>query len=69
MRRMGVAITTETRVRVEERLKTGPLYTVAQVRSAARSAFATICGGPAPASPQGPLGARVRFFRTSPILA
>ena len=28
MRRMGVAITTETRVRVEERLKTGPLYNV-----------------------------------------
>ena len=71
MRRMGVAITTETRVRVEERLKTGPLCTLCsrQVRSAARSAFATICGGPAPASPQGPLGARVRFFRTSPILA
>ena len=56
--------------RVEERPQDrASVQCIAQVRSAARSAFATICGGPAPASPQGPLGARVRFFRTSPILA
>jgi hypothetical protein len=71
MRRMGVARSQQRR-ESEWRSASRPglcVHCVAQVRSAARSAFATICGGPAPASPQGQLGARVRFFRTSPILA
>ena len=72
MRRMGVAIdnrdASQSGGAPQDRDRAS-VQCIAQVRSAARSAFATICGGPAPASPQGPLGARVRFFRTSPILA